>query len=184
MLSKEESQNAPTAETQKQPQSSSTAVAPSYPKPPVLSIDIANLNPSMLQTAENLGIPLKAIVKYVSDLQEYNVSVEARLQAIVENLEPAIKKTVYGMVQAAREQAAQASPSAPISAPSAPPASSMGAIAQMLPQLLPLIQGGAGDDIYKQMALEAFRSDIAFSKTLKETILSKLASKAVAEVVG
>lgn len=183
-MSKEESQNAQTAETQKQSQSDSSAVAPSYPKPPVLSIDIANLNPSMLQTAENLGIPLKAIVKYVSDLQEYNVSVEARLQAIVENLEPAIKKTVYGMVQAAREQAAQAAPSAPISAPSAPPASSMGALAQMLPQLLPLIQGAgnSGDDIFKQMALDSFKSDIAFSRTLKETFLSKIGAKVVNDI--
>lgn len=185
-MSKEESQNAPTVETQKQVPSEAPASGSSVqlPKPPILQIDLTKLNPTMLNTAESMGIPLTGILQYVADLQEYNKGVSQTLKSIIENLEPAIKKTVYGMVQAAREQAAQASPSAPISAPSAPPASSMGALAQMLPQLLPLIQGAgnSGDDIFKQMALDSFKSDIAFSRTLKETFLSKIGAKVVNDI--
>ena len=41
----------------------------SVPKPPVFPVDVTKLNPSMLETAEGLGIPIKSILKGVDDLQ-------------------------------------------------------------------------------------------------------------------
>lgn len=190
--------NAPPVTEPKQEQSKTEnppvdkPISNSVVEPPILNIDLKSMDPNLLKTAESFGIPLKAILNYVDALQNYNISVEARLRAIVQNLEPAVEETVNKMVAKARAQALTASQSAPTEGdrqPSAGPAppNAMAGMLNILPQLMPLITGAASQDPFAEMAktyfLEQMKDSQAFMKAFQQTALSKLAGKMANELV-
>ena len=121
-MSKKENQNVQPV-TEKKPENSKPVdpadaakpVEVEFPKPPVLQIDLKSIDPNMLKTAESIGVPIGAILNYVDALQKYNLSVEARLTAIIENFEPAVQKTVMKMVETAKTSPVQAT--APLGSP-------------------------------------------------------------------
>ena len=189
VLSNQPSQSVPVAAEQK-PENSVTnePVKVSYPKPPVLQVDLASLNPDMLKTAEGLGIPLGAIIKYVADLQEYNISVEARLEAIVQNFEPAVQATVAKMVTKAREE--QQKQAATVGASTDVSVGTGSNPLSLISQLAPLLQGvigGAQSDPFAEMAKQWFMEEMtasrAFKKAFDTSVLARLGSKMAAEVV-
>lgn len=183
-LLKEANPNVPTVEAPKQENSNQTAVKSSLVEPPVLQIDLTQLDPNMLKMAESMHIPLGAILKYVADLQMYNASVEARLRAILENFEPAVQRTVNKMVEDARNKAA-AAPAPQIAAPTAT------GLGGMLPQLLqmagPLLGNVAASDPFTEMAKQQFLANATMSQnfmnTFMQNIMGKLGSKVATEVV-
>jgi len=115
-------------ETPKQePSNSEKTKFVSYPKPPVLQVDLKSIDKGMLATAKSIGIPLDAILQYVNDLQAYNNAIEIRVSetetkfnAIIDNFEPAVRSTIQKMVKETQTQAT-ATPQAPTAPPSHPP---------------------------------------------------------------
>lgn len=197
-MSKEQNQNAPPAEAAKPEDSKASpekASLPDFPKPPVLQIDFAKLNPDMLKTAEAIGIPLNAILTYVSDMQAWSAGIEGRVQAIIQNFSPAIKETTKETIAEMLKEAQKNMPQPPMStaAPNVP----MMQQGQGQPGLLgllnnPLIgqllgQVTGGNSMEKQMMelmMENFRDSIAFSKTFNNMVMQKMAGKAVGELVN
>lgn len=190
-LSKEESQNVQTVAEPKQenpPKPVAASVEGSMAKPPIMQIDLKKIDPNMLKTAENIGVPIGAILKYVADLQEYNISVEARLQAIVNNFEPAVQKTVLNMVNDQRAKAQEQIQQQQAAAPAGSSQPQGGLMAGLLPELLKMVGGTqASSDPFAEMAKSWFMEEMAASRAFKKsfdaTVLAKLGSKLAAEVV-
>ena len=168
----------------------------SVPKPPVFPVDVTKLNPSMLETAEGLGIPIKSILKGVDDLQKYNfelanynISVESRLQTIVSNFEPAVKATINKMVA----EAQKTTPPAPLPTPStsSPVSGSQPNALGMIGQLAPLLTqylGGAQQDPFIELAKQSFLEDAALARTFfkgfMQNALGKMGSNLANDVAN
>lgn len=149
---------------------------------------MSKLDPNMLKTAEGLGIPLTAIVNYVGELQAYNVSVEARLEGIIQNFKPAVQETVQNMVKEAQAKAQQQIATVQAQAPAAPagPLGSLASLAPLLGQLAPLL-GTVNQDPFTEMAKKQFMDNALMSQNFMsafmQNIMSKLGSKAATEIV-
>lgn len=186
-LSKDQNQNVLDAAEQK-PENSTIKEAPavSYPKPPVLQVNLASLDPNMLKTAESLGIPLTAIVRYVSDLQEYNASVEARLDAIVQNFEPAVQASVGRMIAKAREEVQKQQQAAPAAAAGSPGGgmSPVGLIKEYGPLLKDFLNGGGGGGVNLGAEFQQKLADSLVESALGDFALGKTIRLKVTETLG
>ena len=203
-LSKEVNQTAqPVTEQKSENKPVQNANTVSYPKPPVLQVDLTKLDEGMLATAESFGIPITAIIQYVDSLQTYNSSVEARLQAIIENFEPAVQKAVMNMAK--QVQQAQQTQIQPTTAPLVNSASSAptGIAAMLLPilqnpqilqALTGTVQSNPQNELYNQLITETLKAKVneiinppsnpfeELGKALVNQITAKAASKAATEL--
>lgn len=185
-MSNEQQKSAQIATEPTPAQSNNNAsVERSLPKPPVLPSSLRNLDAGLLATAEGFHIPLKDILTYVGELEAYNASVEARLNGIIEQFDPAVKAVVGNMVKEAQEQAQkQAQSQQMLPSNAANPSNPMGMLGQLaqLGQLFGL-GGGGGQDELRTLAMDSLKADIAFSRELKNTFMAKLGSKVVNQLV-
>lgn len=202
-------------ETQKQENSNSKKANPvSHPKPPVLQVDLKSIDKGMLQTAKSIGIPLDAILQYVSDLQAYNSTTEIRLSetetklnAIIDQFEPAVKGTLVKIIKEEREKVQQAAPQVqqPASEPlgSTTPASSPStvgagnAIGTLLsavmqnPQILQMIMGQVSPtanntlaEKYNELMLKSLDAKIQEIVNPPENPFEKLGKALVENVIA
>jgi len=169
------------------------------------------LDANMLKTAESLGIPLNAILKYVSDLQDYNKQSAVLLKAIFTNFSAAVKAEVGAIVKEAQDKnQAQLDERKKAEeefmrthpeyqgrvgggSPQAGAPSGVGGIMNLLnnpvvSQLAGAFGGGGGNGGHFQEMAEKFFMDaatqsLAFSKTFNEAVLNKLGGKMVNEVL-
>lgn len=111
-------QNVQTVEAQK-PENSNTKTVNSVNriKPPIFSIDLKKFDPQMLKTVESFGVPINGILEYVDATTKYNIyadqkiqELETKMNAVLENFEPAVKQTVLKMVEEERSKLAQTQP--------------------------------------------------------------------------
>jgi hypothetical protein len=101
-LSNEVNQNVPVVETAKEnvskPEAAKSSLDFQFPEPPVLKVDLSKLNPDMLNTAKSIGIPLDAILQYITDLQTYNAESAQLIKAIYVNFDSAVQNSVGKML--------------------------------------------------------------------------------------
>lgn len=197
-MSEKKNQVAPTAKEQKPEESkhseaSEKRAVPSFAKPPVLPASIRNINPNMLETAKNIGIPLDGIFDYIEKLQAWADGAEARINSIVNNFEPVVKATVRKMA-VEEVQANQQSPVQSGGQPQAPPSQGGGmpqAALGLLQQIAPLL-GQSGDNSMfgtefqtkaANAMAESFFGDLAMGKTIRNAITQRLTGKLVDDIV-
>jgi len=189
ILSSNPNQNVqPAAETK--PENSTTKVEPeiTFPKPPVLQIDFAKLDANMLKTAESVGIPLTAILKYVSDLQQYNAQSATMLEAIYRNFDAAVRNSVGKMINEAQAKQAQAPPALGSATPRTSGGTGAANIVGLLKdplvgQLLQAFGGGGGssnifgDEFMKLMQqglVDSALGDMALGKAIRQKVTESL----------
>ncbi len=194
-LSNNQSPNVPVAKEEKPEDSTIKAESQiSFPEPPTLQVDFTKLNPDMLKTAENIGIPLSAILKYVSDLQAWSKGTEARMAVVLnvlQHFDEGVKASVGKMIKEAQEQQAKNPPTAAVpmqpGAAGQPGGFNLASLLQMAPQLMQMFGGGGGSEFGKlaeTMAIESMRQNMAFGKAFQDAILSKMGSKVADQIVA
>lgn len=192
-LSNPPSQNVQPATEEKPENSANKAESQiGFPEPPTLQVDFTKLNPDMLKTAENIGIPLSAILKYVSDLQAWSKGTEARMAVVLnvlQHFDEGVKTSVGKMIKEAQEQQAKNPPTAavPIQPVVAGGGFNPASLLQMAPQLMQMFGGGGGSEFGKlaeTMAIESMRQNMAFGKAFQDAILSKMGSKVADNIVA
>ena len=204
-LSNNPNQNVQPVTEEKQENSATKAdVQFSFPEPPVLQIDMSKLDSNMLKTAESIGIPLSAILKYVSDLQEYNAQTAQLVKAMYVNFDQAVQSSVGKMIaDAQKKQAAQPAvigQSQQTQPVAGQPAGGFNptALLQYLPQILQMagLGGGGGtgaifgEEFLKtlqQGMIESALGDLALGKAIRTKVTESLGvnvGKAIAEKVN
>ena len=156
-----------------------TKVVPSEQPKEVTPFDLSKVDPKKVKLAEEMGIPVGQIITWAQ-------TVEARLNAIQENLPQQVQTAMEQAIENARQkQIQQYKETVQTGGGSAPPGAG---VMSLLGQLAPLLGGGGADqemmNLTKEMMklnMESIRTDISFSKALKNALVSKVAGKAIGE---
>ena len=143
------------------------------PSAPAMPFDFSKIDPEKIKMAEDFGIPVGQIITWAS-------TVEARLNAIQVEMEPAIQKAMEAAIENARQKQLAAMQQMGQNTP-------QGGGGFNLDQLLPaLISSGGGgmDEEYMTLAKDALKSQIGMSTAITNAVVSKIIGKAATEVAA
>lgn len=151
-----------------------TTVAP-------MPFDISKVDPDKIKMAEDFGIPIRALAQWAS-------SVEARFNALEQNLPKEIKQAFQQTIEAERQKQFEQmkkmgqNPQAPQQG---------GGLGIGIGDILRLVtQGGGGDSEMTQLTkdlmrlnLERMKADMGFTDAIKDAVVRKIAGKAVGKIM-
>ena len=147
---------------------------------PAMPIDLSKLDPKKVKMAEDLGIPVGQIINWMG-------TVEARFNAIQEQMpqqiQQAMEQAIQNAQQRQREEYVKAAKEGRV-----PQGGGGGGFFGALLEKAVLGGGGGADEEMMQLTkdmmklnMESIRTDISFSKALKNALVSKVAGKAIGE---
>lgn len=159
------------------------SVTPSgeVPVKPPMAFDISKIDPKTLKMAEDVGIPIVEIIQWAN-------SVEQRLEIMQNQMPQQIRGALEQAIEAQRQKQMEQIRAMQTTQPSVEGGGG-GNIQSLLPLILQGLSGGGGGggdsellQLSKEMMklnMDSIRTDIDFSKALKNALVAKIAGKAV-----
>lgn len=139
-------------------------------EPNPLGVDLSKVNPQILRMVENAGLPIERVLSWAS-------SVEQRFKEL-ENFAPTLKKIDDALTQAAQRQQQPQPPQMEIPQ-QIPQPYNPASFVNLLPAIAEMLKGQPPqDDLLTTLARNSLQADIDLSKTLKNSIMSQILSKA------
>jgi hypothetical protein len=190
-MSEKKKKNVPTVEAQKADPDSSKVLPQEPPKEatveaaaPTMPFDLSKVDPKKIELAEEMGIPIKQLINWAA-------SVEVRFGAISKNLEEAPQKVVAALkAEAVKRQTEAVQQTQQGGEPRKGGGMGLGDLVALAKEA-GLTGGGGGMDeemlkLTKEMMhmnIDRMRQDMGFTDAIKNAIVTKIASKAVTEII-
>lgn len=150
-------------------------------KEPSIQDIIGSVDPEKVKMAEDLGIPLKAIINYMAFQEE-------KLNLVIEHM-PKKEDMAEAFQQGLKTLTApqpNMTPGQPM--PQGQASGLMGQLSQLAP-ILPYLTGGGEDNTRKQimdnllaLQVKKMETDIGFTDAIKNALVSRLVGKAVSKI--
>lgn len=145
-------------------------------------IEIPKVTKDQIEAAKTFGIPLDMIFGVADKINVYVRSVEQRFSAIETNMPLVVQNSMAKAIQNAQAEAQKGMPQGAAQ-------QGGGGTAQLLLQLLGSGGGGADEEMLKltkemmSMNIQRLKQDMGFTDAIKTAIVSKIAGKAVTEII-
>ena len=184
-MTKKEPKSAKSVEKSTKPEEPSETVSSEQPQEapseaPVISLE--DFDPKKVAMAEEMGIPIKKLVDWVN-VTEVRLQILAKSMPNQEQMTKAMEQAIQNAQQRQREEYAKA-----VAEGRVPKGGGGGGIG--LGDILKIVGGGGGgsdEEMVKltkdmmRVNIDAMKTDIGFSKAIKNALVAKITGKAIGE---